>query len=95
MVGPQLMSRRDDTPEERIARLETALHYEQQMTMAALQSLKWRLHQLEQRPTMEPYRLDTAGVVKLLLALLLPLAVLVVTGSAEKAAAIARAMAAL
>lgn len=95
-MGQQRQRRDEGSSAERIARLETALYYEQLMTRQALQSVRHRLHLLEQRSeTSQGYSLDTAGMIKLAIAVLLPLAVLVVTGSVDKAVVAYRAVAGL
>lgn len=67
---------------DRLARLETALHYERALTSREMADLYRRLAALETWRTAPP---GLAGYVKLALAVAVPLAVLVLTGSMDKA----------
>lgn len=72
----------DPEAHERLARLETALGYERVITNRVVWELDRRLSRLEE---VAPAAVGTAGWIKLALAVALPLAVLMATGSVEQA----------
>ncbi len=78
---------------ERLVRLETAMGYERRTTDGQIAWLASRVQQLERRPPPLPARppmSDHMSMLKLGIAVALPLSVLLATGSVEKAAHIAR-----
>lgn len=79
---------------ERMIRLEMAAHYEREALYREMGGLAMQLHQLRQQlseaSVMAP--MTGGGWAKLGLALLLPLGVLLATGSADKAVHTARAL---
>lgn len=89
---------------ERVAKLETALQYERELYLREIGSLSLRMMHLEQQMRQDRARFvsrlaalqrDKAGRIgiegyaKVAVAILLPMSVLLVTGSHEKAAAVA------
>jgi hypothetical protein len=74
-----------DSQAERLTKLEMSLHYERILQLKDIGALALRLTALETAKSAPPSDLDRAGWIKILLAVLIPLAVLLVTGSTEQA----------
>lgn len=72
---------------DRLLRMETAWHYEREALYREIGGLAWQLHTMRQEiaeaTVLSP--VTASGWIKLVLAILLPLAVFLVTGSAERA----------
>lgn len=78
---------------ERIARIETSMSYEREQARAAWAHLNYRLQLIERRPPpVPPVTLGWVAYAKVLIAILLPLLVLLSTGSPDKAMHAARAV---
>lgn len=75
---------------DRLARIETRQHFERVLMDREVAILSLRLTTLERRPQSPPVQpIDLSGWVKVAVAVLLPLSVLVVTGSPRQAADVA------
>lgn len=76
---------------ERLARLETALHYEGAIRDRAISEIMWKISQLEAgkgQPT--PPFIPWEGLAKIVLAILLPFLVLTITDNPQHAKEAAR-----
>ena len=74
-----------ETLNERVAVLETTQRYERQMIDQRLSDLWLRLHKLERLPMKRHLSPEHLVPIKLALSLIIPLLVLLITGSPEKA----------